>query len=154
MSGMTRSTPSISSSGNIRPQSTTTMSSPHSMAIIFLPISPRPPRGMTRNVGCGIRLEQTQLLGLGRLWLLGAGPLLPDFLQEVREFAHILFYGCPQTILVQGCRRMVHRKNEHAISFNRAAVDLADALARKPARHGGAAERHDDLGVDQRDLGV
>src|SRR5256885_10078301 len=46
MSGMTRSIPNISSSGNMRPQSMTTMSSPYSNTYMFLPISPTPPSGM------------------------------------------------------------------------------------------------------------
>ena len=49
MSGMTRSIPNISSSGNIRPQSITTMSSPYSKTYMFLPISPTPPSGMIRS---------------------------------------------------------------------------------------------------------
>ena len=48
-SGTTRSMPNISSSGNIRPQSMTTMSSPYSNTYMFLPISPTPPRGMIRR---------------------------------------------------------------------------------------------------------
>src|SRR6266576_4973411 len=46
MSGMTRSIPNISSSGNMSPQSMTTMSSPYSNTYMFLPISPTPPSGM------------------------------------------------------------------------------------------------------------
>src|SRR4029453_19292254 len=59
MSGTTRSIPNISSSGNISPQSITTMSSPYSNTYMFLPISPTPPRGMIRRIGCGpgIRTE-------------------------------------------------------------------------------------------------
>ena len=49
MSGMTRSMPNISSSGNMRPQSMTTMSSPYSNTYMFLPISPTPPSGMIRS---------------------------------------------------------------------------------------------------------
>ena len=49
MSGMTRSIPNISSSGNIRPQSITTISSPYSKTYMFLPISPTPPSGMMRS---------------------------------------------------------------------------------------------------------
>src|ERR1043165_422187 len=51
MSGTTRSIPNISSSGNIRPQSITTMSSPYSNTYMFLPISPTPPSGMIRRTG-------------------------------------------------------------------------------------------------------
>src|SRR6187455_3569592 len=49
--------PNISSSGNIRPQSITTMSSPYSKQYMFLPISPTPPSGMMRSgvLGSGIR---------------------------------------------------------------------------------------------------
>src|SRR6187401_2594006 len=71
MSGMTRSMPNISSSGNISPQSITTMSSPYSNRYMFLPISPTPPRGMIRSgrFGSGIvrclvgRSEERQLAG-------------------------------------------------------------------------------------------
>src|SRR5450759_3972070 len=73
MSGMTRSMPNISSSGNIRPQSMTTISSPYSKTYMFLPISPTPPSGMMRS---GVSLvagfwlvmasrEERQLVGLG-----------------------------------------------------------------------------------------
>src|SRR6185503_2622381 len=54
MSGTTRSIPNISSSGNIRPQSMTTMSSPYSNTYMFLPISPTPPSGMMRRIGLGV----------------------------------------------------------------------------------------------------
>src|ERR1700687_2854165 len=43
---MTRSTPSNSDSGNIMPASMTMMSSPNCNANMFMPNSPRPPRGM------------------------------------------------------------------------------------------------------------
>src|SRR6476620_5361663 len=74
MSGMTRSMPNISSSGNISPQSITTISSRYSNTYMFLPISPTPPSGMIRSgwsllfvVGCigvlGLWLEEGQLRG-------------------------------------------------------------------------------------------
>ena len=46
ISGIIKSTPYISSSGNAIPQSTTIISSSHSKTVIFLPISPSPPRGI------------------------------------------------------------------------------------------------------------
>src|SRR6266851_2020398 len=46
MSGMTRSTPRSSDSGNIMPASMTIMSSPSRRPIMFMPNSPRPPSGM------------------------------------------------------------------------------------------------------------
>src|SRR6266852_6372481 len=45
MSGTTISTPKSSASGNIKPASTTMMSSPQRTAMQFIPNSPRPPRG-------------------------------------------------------------------------------------------------------------
>src|SRR5205807_14674 len=46
MSGMTKSTPKSSDSGNIMPASRTMMSSPSRSTIMFMPNSPSPPRGM------------------------------------------------------------------------------------------------------------
>src|SRR5215472_14348833 len=45
MSGITRSTPRSSDSGNIMPASMTMMSSPSRNTIMFIPNSPSPPRG-------------------------------------------------------------------------------------------------------------
>src|SRR5581483_12483685 len=119
MSGTTRSTPSISSSGNMSPQSTTTMSSSSSNTIMFLPISPNPPRGMTRrrpslitipadpqleeaHLGCRIagRLLGGRRLGLG-------GP--PEIRQDLRQPAEIIFDQRPIALLVQRRRRVEHR---------------------------------------------
>src|SRR5438094_4089084 len=71
ISGTTRSMPNISSSGNMRPQSTTTMSSPYSNTYMFLPISPTPPSGMMRRSWSGDAItfaalsepEEASLLG-------------------------------------------------------------------------------------------
>ncbi len=54
---MTRSMPNISSSGNMRPQSMTTMSSPYSNTYMFLPISPTPPSGMMRSGTSGFVVD-------------------------------------------------------------------------------------------------
>ena len=56
---MTRSMPNISSSGNINPQSMTTMSSPYSKTYMFLPISPTPPSGMMRSGVSGLLIMGT-----------------------------------------------------------------------------------------------
>src|SRR5580698_1801117 len=48
---MTMSTPYISSSGNIKPQSTTTRSSLVSITVMLRPISPQPPSGTMRRYG-------------------------------------------------------------------------------------------------------
>ncbi len=42
-----RSTPGWSSSGNMRPASSSSMSPSHSKAVMFLPMASRPPKGMT-----------------------------------------------------------------------------------------------------------
>src|SRR3954451_17562898 len=49
-SGSTRSIPCISAVGNISPVSTTTIRPSYSITVMFLPISPRPPKGSTRNL--------------------------------------------------------------------------------------------------------
>src|SRR5215510_3903378 len=54
MSGTTMSTPSNSASGNIRPASMTTMSSPQRTARQFMPNSPSPPRGTSCSFPDGI----------------------------------------------------------------------------------------------------
>src|SRR5689334_5792381 len=51
-SGITWSTPGISSSGNFRPQSTSTRSPSYSKTTAFLPNSPSPPRGSSVSGGC------------------------------------------------------------------------------------------------------
>src|SRR5262245_10034303 len=48
---MTRSTPSISFSGNMTPTSTMTMSRSYSITIMLRPSAPRPPRGIHRRRG-------------------------------------------------------------------------------------------------------
>src|SRR5713101_9019848 len=57
MSGMTRSTPRSSDSGNIMPASMTMMSSPTRKAIIFIPNSPSPPSGMAVRDCAGLLKE-------------------------------------------------------------------------------------------------
>ncbi len=54
---MTKSTPSISSSGNERPQSTISISPPLSYKYMFLPISPSPPSEIIRSgvLRCWVR---------------------------------------------------------------------------------------------------
>src|SRR4051794_4154624 len=76
MSGTTRSMPNISSSGNIRPQSITTISSPYSNTYMFLPISPTPPSGMMRRIGwaAGIRAECPVPASEDRQLVGGRGP--------------------------------------------------------------------------------
>ena len=51
ISGITKSTPSISSSGNDKPQSTTIISSSYSNTVMFFPTSWSPPSGIIFNFG-------------------------------------------------------------------------------------------------------
>src|SRR3954469_9496184 len=62
MSGRTRSMPTISSSGNIRPQSMTTIVSSYSITVMFLPTEPTPPRGITRTFLATIVPQFAQVL--------------------------------------------------------------------------------------------
>src|SRR5258707_519242 len=62
---MTRSTPSNSDSGNIMPASMTIMSSPSRSAIMFMPNSPRPPRGMAVR-DCEVLLNDASAPGRKR----------------------------------------------------------------------------------------
>src|SRR5581483_716363 len=57
MSGTTMSTPSSSSSGNMRPASMTMMSSPKRRARQFMPNSPSPPRGMICSLSEAMNLQ-------------------------------------------------------------------------------------------------
>src|SRR6516225_4187506 len=77
MSGITRSTPNNSDSGNIIPASTTRMSSPSRNAIMFIPNSPSPPSGITIN---------------DALLLLKSSFFLPFQLQAY----HIALHTCPE----------------------------------------------------------
>src|SRR5829696_3008543 len=56
--------PSISAVGNISPVSTTTILPPYSITVMFLPISPSPPRGRTRSFELFIRLQPGALEGV------------------------------------------------------------------------------------------
>src|SRR3989337_831805 len=104
MSGITRSTPSISASGNMRPTSTTMRSSPYSKTIMLFPISPSPPRGMTRSLPLFIsNLEEASLGGDGN-----GGPLgLPTrLLQDGGELLEVALDDLAEGALVKGGRRV------------------------------------------------
>src|SRR2546422_11009817 len=97
MSGITRSIPSISSSGNIRPASTTRMSSPSSSASMFFPISPTPPRGTIRS---GDLAKERDLLRGLLLGLLGLHRRRSR--EEERECGEVRDQRVAQGGLVQG----------------------------------------------------
>src|SRR6266511_482547 len=137
---MTRSIPSISSSGNMSPLSTMRMSSPSSSASMFLPISPTPPSGMTRT-GALATEERHLVRRLGWLGRHGGSGR-----EEDRERGEIRDHGRPERWRPERGRGMEHREDADAVDDARLAVDAADRLAGQPLAHGEAAERHDDAG--------
>src|SRR2546423_3487722 len=146
MSGMTMSMPSICSSGNMSPASMTTMSSPCSIAIMFLPISPTPPRGMTRT---GLAKERHLLsrllvglrcLGHRRAW---------GRFEEFREGLEILLeVGAERGLVQRGCG-MEDGEDGDAILLSGASVDARYGFAGEELVHGVASEGDDDPRLEQ-----
>src|SRR2546430_7885303 len=135
MSGITKSMPSISSSGNIRPASMTTMSSPTSIASMFLPISPTPPSGMIRS---GLAKERDLL----RRFLLRLRRWR-GCREERRERAEVGHERIAQRGLVQRRRRVVDGKDRKPVGgAARLAVDTRDGLAGEELPHRVPAEGH------------
>src|SRR6476660_4861799 len=122
MSGITMSMPSICSSGNMRPASTTTMSLSCSMAIMFFPISPTPPSGMTRTVLAKERHLLGRFLGgLGGLgWRHGG---TRGALEERRERLEVLLeVGAERGLMQRGCG-VEDREDRDAVLLSCASVD-------------------------------
>src|SRR5712692_2164497 len=141
MSGITRSMPSISSSGNMRPASTTTMSSPCSTASMFFPISPTPPSGMMRSAA--LVAKERHLIGgllLHRLLRPRVGR------EHERERGEVTLERGAQRRLVERGGRVIHREQRHPVQLPRASVDARDRLTGKELPHRVAAERDDDTG--------
>src|SRR5713101_3557203 len=113
MSGITRSMPSISSSGNFRPASTTRMSSPCSMASMFLPISPTPPSGITRS-GSFLAKERHLVRGFLLLDLVGTRRLGRE---HQRERGEVSLERAPERRLVKRGGRVVHREHDEAVDL-------------------------------------
>src|SRR2546426_9051931 len=110
MSGMTRSIPSMPSSGNIRPASTTTMSSPTSIASMFLPISPTPPSGITRSAAFDLAKERYLLHRLLlRLFRGRSGR------EKERQGREVRVERVAQSGLMQGGGRVVHGEDEEPV---------------------------------------
>src|SRR3989454_1812270 len=140
MSGMTRSMPSIPSSGNMRPASTTTMSSPTSIASMFLPISPTPPSGITRSDVFDLAKERYLLhrlfLRLFRRW---------RGREEQRQRREIGVERIAQSRLMQRRGGVVHGEDQEAVGgLSRFAVDARDRLAGEELPHRVPAEGDDD----------
>src|SRR5713101_4102367 len=139
MSGMTRSMPSIPSSGNISPASTTTMSSPTSIASMFLPISPTPPSGITRSDALDLAKERYLLHRFFLRLLCGRGGR-----EEERQRREVGMQRVPQGGLMQGGRGVVHGEDQQAVGrLPGLAVDSRDGLTWKELPHRVAAEGDD-----------
>src|SRR5438132_1066513 len=148
MSGMTMSMPSICSSGNMRPASITTMSSPCSIAIMFFPISPTPPSGMIRT---GLAKERHLLRGLRLRRLGGRRGGTRRGLEELREGLEVLLQIRSQRGLVERGGGVEHREDRDAVLLSGASVDARDGFAGKELVHGVAAQGHDDLRAERRE---
>src|ERR1700736_5064024 len=117
MSGITRSTPSISCSGNIRPESTTMMSSAHEIAIMLRPISPRPPSATSVSLPpiALLLLKERQLIevrGFRQDWHGGAAHLYAPRLLLIEVAAHtrhVVTQCSQQARVVEYRSRMVER---------------------------------------------
>src|ERR1017187_4169106 len=178
MSGITRSTPSISVSGNMSPESMTTMSSPHSMASRLRPVSPRPPRATSRRpaaaaaplsaegspsgVAAGGSVKEAELVAWVDLRRLihrrlggGMSPLRLGRVQVAPPLAAVLLEGAHQGAVVQGRGGMVQGDVETLAADHLAAVDLGDpGGAGEQAGQRVPAEDQDDGGTDDLDLCV
>src|SRR6266704_6079836 len=140
MSGMTRSIPSIPSSGNMRPASTTTMSSPTSIASMFLPISPTPPSGTIRSGAFDLAKERYLLHRFFlRLFWWRSGR------EEQRQRREIGVERVAQRGLMQRRGRVVDGEDEEAVGGPpRLSVDARYGLAREELTHRVPPERDDD----------
>src|SRR5687767_1071985 len=148
MSGMTRSMPSISSSGNMRPASTTTISSPCSMASMFLPISPTPPSGMTRRA---LAKERHLIRGLFLPHLLLGHRLGREKKVQRREVAG---ERAAQGGLMQSRRWVIDRKDRQAVDLTRPPVDPRDRFARQEPTHCVPSQRDDHLGLQDLEMAL
>src|SRR5712691_1426612 len=140
MSGITRSMPSIPSSGNMRPASTTTMSSSTSIASMFLPISPTPPSGITRSGAFDLAKERYLL---DRLFL----RLLRRRrrCEKQRQRREVGVQRIAQSGLVQRRGGVVHGEDEEAVgSRSWLAVDARDRFAREELPHRVTPQGDDD----------
>src|SRR3972149_5057448 len=147
---MTRSTPSISSSGNMSPASTMMRSSPSSKTIMFLPISPSPPRGITRSLSA-ICSEEPHLLRFRLLGNLYRGRLASQF-HDRGYIPEVFFDPFTHAAGVEGRRRVVHGNEVGAVFHLGLAVHLADCVPRREPGQGVAAQADDDLRSDDLDL--
>src|SRR6267378_1101863 len=146
MSGMTRSMPSISSSGNMSPASTTMMSSPCSMASMFLPISPTPPRGMTRRA---LAKERHLIRCLFLPHLLLGHRLCRE---KERQRGEVARERAPERGLMQRRGGVIHGKDRQSLDLARPPVDARDRFTRQELTHCVPPESHDHLGLQHLEM--
>src|SRR5438445_8912375 len=107
----------------------TTMFSSYSRAIMLRPISPKPPRGMARNLCC-LAKKGELLLGLGDR-LGGGGEHLTPLHHPVEvglDGLEVLLQRPHQKTVIQGRRRMIDRDVAHAVLHDQLAVQPGDRL--------------------------
>src|SRR5437762_7488847 len=135
----------------MRPASMTTMFSSYSRAIMLRPISPRPPRGMARNLGF-LAKERELLLRLGdRDGRRGQRPApLVRPVEVGLDGLEVLLQRSHQKTVIQGGRRMVDRDIGHAVLDDHLAVQARDrVIARQQPCQRVPPEQQDDFWLDQ-----
>src|SRR4030081_3272588 len=132
----------------------TTMFSSYSSAIMLRPISPRPPRGMARNLGC-LAKKGELLLRLGDRFGSGGNnlaPLLPPGKGGLDGLEVLLQRPHQETVIQGGCR-MVDGDVAHAVLHHQFSVQPGDRLiSREQPPEGVASEHKDDFRLDQTEL--
>src|SRR5438105_8646733 len=138
----------------MRPASMTTMFSSYSSAIMLRPISPKPPRGMARNLGC--LAKKCELLLRLRDGRGGHGERLPPLLRpvEVRlDGFEVLFQRAHQKAVVERRRRVVDRDIGHAVLTDHFPVEARDRLiSRQESRQRMPSKYQDNFRFDQPEL--
>src|ERR1700674_4467541 len=140
--------------GSTRPASMTTMFSSYSSAIMVRPISPNPPRGMARNLGC-LAKKGELLLRLGDRRG-GHGERLPPLFRPVEvcpDGLEVLLQRAHQEAVVESLRGVVDRDVGHAVLADHFPVEARDRLiSGQEARQRVPAEHQDDFRLDQPEL--
>src|SRR5712692_5094128 len=119
------------------------MSSPISIASMFLPISPTPPSGITRSDAFDLAKERYLLHRLFLRLLRGRSGR-----EEQRQGREVGVERVAQRWLMERRGRVVHGEDQQAVGgFSRLAVDARDRLAGEELPHRVPAEGDDDAGL-------
>src|SRR5437660_8439960 len=129
----------------------TTMFSSYSSAIMLRPISPKPPRGMARNLGC-LAKKGELLLRLGDGGGERGGNLAP-LLHPVEvglDGLEVLLQRAHQEAVIQGRSRVVHGYVAHAVLDDDFSMEPRDGLIpRQQPPECVPAEHQHDFRLDQ-----